>query len=117
MRGDGLTPQPVRFSKKDSDEEEGIVNGLLEVRLDSEEEAKLASHNSNNNNTKRGFFDFVSAFNIRSKPTGIATAPSTPAAIPEELEQLDPSTQSDDDDKRRKQDQQVKVAAVAVAPM
>lgn len=60
-------------------------NGLLEVRLDSEEEAKLGAQNSNNN-IKRGFFDFVSAFNLKTRPTAISTAPSSPAAIREDLE-------------------------------
>lgn len=84
--GDG-TPQPLQIIVGQQ-ESKPRMNGLLLAKLDSEEEARLVSQDSSSSTTKRGFFDFVNAFNMRTRPppTGIATAPSTPAAIPEELE-------------------------------
>ncbi|KAK9899379.1 hypothetical protein P389DRAFT_47874 [Cystobasidium minutum MCA 4210] len=98
------------------DENLPMRNGLLEAKLDSEEEARQAALTSHQNNAKRGFFDFVSAFNIRSKPpTMTATAPTTPAAIPEDLE---PETdQAEEDPKNMVKTTTKPVPAVAFAAM
>lgn len=81
---------------------------------------KTNSQQEEESTTKRGFFDFVTAFNMRSKPstpTTVATAPTTPAAIEEESEPQPVREYRENENSNRQIKKKSLSPVVAFAPM